>query len=75
MPMSCTRFCVKLTVTGAATFVAPFIHMDAVTRTTLIETVARELDLVLRPYIQREQLVFSNAHPYIAHCISLAARC
>ena len=45
--------------------VPAFAHMDVSTRTTLVETVARELEPVLRSYIQGKELVFSM-HTHIA---------
>ena len=56
---------VQITVTGAATSVPAFIQMDASTRVALVEAVGRELDPVLRPYIQGDELVFSM-HTHIA---------
>jgi len=59
---------VQLTVTGAATSVPAFAHMNVATRTTLVKTVARELDPVLRSYIQGKELVFSmHTHVAIAY--------
>ena len=49
---------VQLTVTGAATSVPAFTNMDFAMRTALVETVARELDPIVRSYIQGEELVF-----------------
>ena len=54
----CSSELFATTVTGTATSVPAFAHMDVAACTILVKTVARELDPVLRSYIQREELVF-----------------
>lgn len=56
---------VQLTVTGAATSVPAFAHMDVATHTTLVAAVARELNPLFCSYIQVDELVIS-IHTHIA---------